>query len=156
MISLGRGDQEQAKTQLHEILRQDTGHRDARLTLAAIARDEGKPDEALEQCLEALEREPRSGEVHLAVGITRIAKGLWEEARKSLEEALSIDPSLGGADFHLARILARLGEQEQAIESLGRSVEKGFATRSMIEGEAAFEDLRGSGSFTKILDEAKA
>ncbi|MCZ6689711.1 MAG: tetratricopeptide repeat protein [Planctomycetota bacterium] len=155
VISLGKGEKKLAKQQLNEILVQDTMNKDARLTLAAIARDEGDHAESLRLCEEALENEPESSETQLAVGISKAALGRWKDAREHIEKAIRIDPGLGGADYHLARAHSQLGEPARAIESLRKSVERGFASRIMIQEEPAFTPLRDVDGFESIIEKAR-
>ena len=156
VISLGKGERKLAKQQLNEILVHDTLNRNARLTLAAIARDEGNHAESLRLCEEALEKEPESSETLLAVGISKAALGRWEEARGNIEKAIRIEPGLGGADYHLARAHAQLGDPARAIESLRKSVQCGFASRVMIEEEPSFNPLHDVDGFEGIIEKARA
>jgi Tfp pilus assembly protein PilF len=150
VVCLGRGDRGQAKVYLEEILRQVPGHRDARLTLAAIARDEGDPEASLHISEEAVRREPGSAEAHLALGISQAALGRWDEARASLEECLALDSRLAGAHYHMARILVRDGKTEDALASLKMAVNCGFPTKGMIDKEPIFDPLRDSDAFRTI------
>jgi Tfp pilus assembly protein PilF len=151
ILCLGRGDRGQAKVYLEEILRQDPDHRDARLTLAAVYRDEGDPQSSLEVSQEAVKREPKSAEAHLALGISQAALGRWDEARSSLEECLDHDGRLAGAHYHMARIHARDGKTDDALASLKLAVNYGFPTKGMIDHEPMFDDLRHREEFGEIV-----
>jgi Flp pilus assembly protein TadD len=66
--------------------------------------------EAARQFAEAAVRvAPRSGGAHEALGIAQDAEGRKDEARKSLERAIELDPSLEAARERLKRMKGMLG-----------------------------------------------
>jgi serine/threonine protein kinase/tetratricopeptide (TPR) repeat protein len=57
--------------------------------------------------------------------------------------------------FHLARILARLGERQQATSLVGRAVEHGFFCYPAIARDPWLDSLRGGAGFVAVLREAE-
>jgi tetratricopeptide (TPR) repeat protein len=80
-----------------------------------------------EEIQKALRLDPQNPQAHLELGISRVNTppqfgGDLEVGVKSIEKAISIDPKLDMAYYHLGRALMKKGEKERAKEVL----KKGF------------------------------
>jgi len=80
-----------------------------------------------EEIQKALRLNPQNGQAHLELGISRVNTppqfgGDLEVGVKAIEKAMSIDPELDMAYYHLGRALVKKGEKEKAKEVL----KKGF------------------------------
>ena len=91
-----------------------------------------------------LEATPNDNFLQHALALEYIKIGNDTEAQKLFENILTNDPSYVGTYYHLAKLLERTGETEQAIQWY----EKGMAAakaagdqHSYNELQAAYEDL---------------
>ncbi len=80
-----------------------------------------------EEIQKALRLNPQNGQAHLELGISRVNTppqfgGDIEVGVKAIEKAISIDPGLDMAYYHLGRAFMKKGEKEKAKEVL----KKGF------------------------------
>jgi len=78
--------------------------------------EDGSYEEAVVELLKALETDPSSATAAYYLGLTYMERLDYPRARKYLEEAVSLDPSLGAAYPPLAESLYALGLYEEAAE----------------------------------------
>ena len=84
--------------------------------------------QAVRELKAAVALDPRSATAHMLLGQAYLAQGAYEmmaEAKAELQQALSLDPKLVWARFHLAKIHFDLGRLEKARDEL----ERGLAER---------------------------
>ena len=60
----------------------------------------------------------------------------------------------GGSDTEAARIYAQFGESSQALAALARALERRESAATLARIDPAFQPLRSSAAFRKLLDEA--
>ena len=77
--------------------------------------------------------------------------GEHERALLVLQVATEIKPDHWRPWFGLATGYAETGRSAKALQALERSIANGFNRRSTLEGESAFDSLRDSEGFQKIL-----
>ncbi len=108
-----RGEFPRAETMLREALRVDLRRQDARQRLAQLLYDQDR----LEESLAVLDEDNlKTPPAHLLRGQTFQRLERMAEAKRSLEEAIRLDPALVQAYYGLAMTCARLGDQAKADE----------------------------------------
>jgi tetratricopeptide (TPR) repeat protein len=119
----------------------------ARLGLAKLAEDQGKPDEAMAMLRAACERHPGRSALHLALGLRLLAQDRRAEAAAELRTALAAAPespeaqralaqAVGGAEAVAAwrRVVARCPDDAEACGALARALaEHGLAAEAVIQ-----------------------
>ena len=95
--------------------------RDA-LAEAVAAHRAGRLDDAERIYRAILETKPEHFDALHMLGVARLQKRRFTEARRLIEAALAIDPRSADAHCHLGNVLGALGENEKAIESYERAL----------------------------------
>jgi tetratricopeptide (TPR) repeat protein len=99
-------DQQQASDLYHEAVELDPGFVDARIHLANLLLQAGKPDEALAQLQSAAAHHPDSIPVQVALGYTQRLRGENDEAERLCKHALTVDPNQPAAMRVLLEVAA--------------------------------------------------
>jgi tetratricopeptide (TPR) repeat protein len=118
----------------------------------------------------ALGISPESASIHSNLGTALFARKKYEAAMVEYQNALALDPNVfehrgsqgtilqersvdERAKFHyqLARLYAKGGQPERAMQYLRKALEEGFNERSKIASEDAFELLRDNPEFQTLL-----
>jgi len=100
------------------------------------------------------EEEPDAPEAHTGLGIARLAQGLLEPARTSLERAVELDPDAVPARSALGVVYDRLGRGDEARAQLERALELAprdpavlnnlgihlLGTRAFVQAEGRFRE----------------
>jgi eukaryotic-like serine/threonine-protein kinase len=80
-----------------------------------------------------------------------------EEARAAVRQLLDstavVDPE---AMFYCGRVLARIGDDSQALEYLARAVDLAYCGQPALARDAWFDSLRGRADFRRLLERADA
>lgn len=84
-----------------------------------------------------------------------LLEGRREESLAAAEAVLAAELKDPETLFHLGRILARLGERQQATSLVGRAVEYGFFCYPAIAQDPWLDSLRGDAGFVALLREAE-
>jgi serine/threonine protein kinase/tetratricopeptide (TPR) repeat protein len=84
-----------------------------------------------------------------------LLEGRREESLTAAEAVLASELKDPETLFHLGRILARLGERQQATSLVGRAVEHGFFCYPAIARDPWLDSLRGDAGFVAVLREAE-
>ncbi|HSF16319.1 MAG TPA: sulfatase-like hydrolase/transferase [Vicinamibacteria bacterium] len=114
------GDLEGAERDFRESVARDAQFQEARLALARLLTETGRPVEAIDLLGEATNARAKTT---LAEAV--LALGRYEEARAHLEEALQLDPDNTRALILLGPIYGRAGELALAARTLERAVSLG-------------------------------
>lgn len=110
---LDQGETERARLELQSLQAKRPGHPDLKIVDAAVALDEGEPQNALD----ALKGAERSADPALFFHLRAVAEfelARFEEARDDAERTLSIRPELAESHHLLSRALDHLGQFELA------------------------------------------
>ena len=118
----------------------------------------GRPDDArradelaLESINKHLELNPDEARAY-CLGATKLARlGETERARKWSEQAMSLAPNDPTILYNAACLLAVLGEEQAALDSLERAIEGGIATGEWITRDPDFERLRDHPRFQALV-----
>jgi hypothetical protein len=84
-----------------------------------------------------------------------LLEGRREECLAAAEKILAAEIKDPETLFYLGRILARLGERQQATSLVGRAVEYGFFCYPAIARDPWLDPLRGEARFLAVLREAE-
>lgn len=112
--------------------------------------DAGEYDEALEVLREGLRRYPDAVDLHVGVGYVRLAREEYAWARRSFEEALSLDSSHEDGWVGLGESLLKFGRLDEALAAfarvdeleLGEDLELGLAIGRALYREALYRESR--------------
>ena len=70
------------------------------------------------KCVEQIERNSPSAKIYLALGHLYIQQQQWQQAKKSYQEAIAIEPENAEAHRYLADVFTNLGNQRKAADHL--------------------------------------
>ena len=96
--------------------------------------------ERIDKIKEMLVANQKDSFLQHALALEYIKKGNDIDARKLFEEILERDPGYVGSYYHLAKLLERIGETDNAI----RVYEKGMQETKKIGDDHAFGELRSA------------
>jgi tetratricopeptide (TPR) repeat protein len=88
--------------------------------------NEGHYDDAIEVLREGLSLYPNAVELHVGMGYARLAREEFAWARKSFEEALTLDPDHEDALAGLGEVLLKVGDRTGAVTCFERILGLGF------------------------------
>ena len=86
------------------------------LELAAILREQNRPDESIKAIASVREREPENAEAMREMGLSYAAMGKLAESEQAFRECLLRDPNQNIARIQLGTLQLRSGRYPQAIE----------------------------------------
>uniref|UniRef100_C6E7I2 protein O-GlcNAc transferase n=1 Tax=Geobacter sp. (strain M21) TaxID=443144 RepID=C6E7I2_GEOSM len=124
-LLLKKGMQEEARTQLQQLVQEDPGCARGWYLLAVLVGEQGHPDQAAKLLRQALRAEPENVKALNALGVALQQMGERDQAAACYGEALRIDPRFQEARVNLALFLKvgmRLAEAE-ALLSRGIALE---------------------------------
>ena len=108
-----------------EALRRNKKYPNAFFGLAVIARQQGKPTEALRFFKEAIYYNPQDLEAHLQAADILLMQGKKEEAVGMLKAACSLDPARGDTFLRLGRLQEEQGAWKDAEEAMLTALKQG-------------------------------
>lgn len=88
--------------------------------------NEARYDEALALLREGLTLYPSAVELHVGAGYARLARDEFMWARRSFEEALTLDPEHEDALAGLGEVLLKFGQVEAGLRAYERTIELGY------------------------------
>ncbi|WP_396204909.1 tetratricopeptide repeat protein [Gemmatimonas sp.] len=88
--------------------------------------NEGRYDEALELLREGLTLYPSAVELHVGAGYARLAREEYVWARRSFEEALTLDPEHEDALAGLGEVLLKFGQVDAGMRAFDRTIALGY------------------------------
>lgn len=118
------GDLESASAALRDFVQRNPRDRKARLELSRIARESGRPEEALEQTALLASADEASPEIKYEYGVSLRAAGRIDEAIAALKSSVELDPSSAVAHHALGVTELQSGKTKEALGSLEQAVAK--------------------------------
>lgn len=122
------------------------------------------------KALKQAPNESRSASIYMNLGTALFARKQYDKATESYQTAMQIDPDVferhgnvgvileersveekAKYHFYLAKLYAKGGRSELAIQYLRKSLEEGFKEKKRIEEEADFATLRELPEFKELL-----
>ena len=116
------GDLESASGALRDFIQRNPSDRDSRLELSRIARETGRPEEALEQTALLANAEEASPEFKYEYGVSLRAAGKLDEAIAALKSSIDLDPSSAVAHHALGVTELQSGKAKDAVGPLEQAV----------------------------------
>ena len=89
-------------------------------TLLRLERHEA--DQVIAEQKKVLSQSPKSSEAYQLLGIAYFSKGMWQEARKNLEEAEALNPKSPGIDWDLGRLYTQTSDYGLARAAFDRAL----------------------------------
>ena len=96
--------------------------------------------ERIKKLKESLQANPTDSFLQHALALEYIKKGNDEDARRLFEEILNREPGYVGSYYHLAKLLERMEQTDEAIAMY----EKGMQESKKAGDNHAFGELRGA------------
>jgi tetratricopeptide (TPR) repeat protein len=118
------GDLESVSAALKEFIERNPKERNARLELSRIARELGRPEEALEQAAFLATSNQASPEFKYEYGVSLKAAGKLDEAIEALKSSVELDPSSAVAQHALGVTELQSGKAREAVGPLEQAVAK--------------------------------
>jgi len=113
---------------------------------------------------------PESASIHSNLGTAHFARKKYEDAMTEYQRAIALDPNVfehrgsqgtvlqersveerAKFHFHLAKLYARSGQPDRAIQYLRKALEEGLKDRDKLASDDAFELLRDNPEFQTLL-----
>ncbi len=91
-------------------------------TLIRIERNEA--DAVIAEEKKIIREAPKNSEAHQFLGIAYFSKGMWQEARKNLEQAMALNPQSPGIDWDLGRLYTETKNFSLAHSAFERALAK--------------------------------
>lgn len=118
---------------------------------ALAALSESRFDEAIGHYQRLVTADPADGESRYRFGIALMSVDRLDQAATQFEAASELGYQSMGADYRLARIRAREGSQEAALDKLESIAAAGFPSVKLIADEADFRSIRASDRYAAAL-----
>jgi len=116
------GDLESGSAALREFIQRNPNEREARLELSRIARELGRPEEALEQAAFLASANDANPEFKYEYGVSLKAAGKLDEAIAALKSSVELDPSSAVAQHALGMTELQSGKVKEAVGPLEQAV----------------------------------
>ena len=84
----------------------------------------GKPEKAIERCLEAITLQPEYPNAHNMLGSAYLATFDYAKAAESFQQAITLNPDFIDARFNLGKALLEQNEHDRALEHFNAVLEK--------------------------------
>ena len=95
--------------------------------------------------------EPQGFDDYYYQGVFLANRGEYQEAIGQFRKALALDSDSDKVHYSLAASYARLGEREQALASLRRSIELDGSIRVQARQDSDFQELREDPAFDDLV-----
>ncbi len=116
------GDLDNASAALRDYIQRNPDQRGPRIELSRIARDAGRPEEALEQSAFLANADAANPEFKYEYGVSLRAAGKLDEAIEALKSSVELDPSSAVAQHALGMTELQSGKAKEAIAPLEQAV----------------------------------
>lgn len=104
-IQAGQGDYQGAEQSLSQAVDLEPTASSPLVSLAAVQRALNKPDEALNTCKQAIQRNPKDLSAYLMAGTIDDGQQRWQDAEQDYQKALQVDPNYAPAANNLAYVM---------------------------------------------------
>jgi len=133
----------EAAAELQAILAQDPREARASYLLGAVQLQQGRLEEATQAFEAALRWQGNFPEAYVGRGAARFLRGDLAGAEADLRRALALAPEMPEAHYWLGRLLAQLGQVEEAQQHLRAFLERPAPSPFREEAEALLQMLQG-------------
>ena len=165
-------DHAEAREYYERAIKANPGFAEAINNLATVYYAQRKYRRATALYKRALKLQPRSATIHINLGMAWLARHNDAEWQRQLQQALDLDPGVlerrGGYgvmieerntterakfDFCLARLYARSGKTELALQYIRKALECGFKERQKLLEDEDFAALRELPEFAELMSQ---
>ena len=98
--------------------------------------------------------DPSNGQAWLRLGRSRHNLKMYAEAAAAYRRAEKLDFTPPTTRYNLARVHARMGDEDKAFNWLDRALEAGFGSPGLIESDADLASLKKDSRFEQVLAQA--
>ncbi|HJS73518.1 MAG TPA: tetratricopeptide repeat protein, partial [Vicinamibacteria bacterium] len=116
------GDLESASSALRDFIQRNPDQRGPRIELSRIARESGRPEEALEQAALLANDDKSNPEFQYEYGVSLRAAGKLDEAIAALKSSVELDPNSAAAQHALGMTELQSGKANDALAPLEKAV----------------------------------
>jgi tetratricopeptide (TPR) repeat protein len=116
------GNLEAASAALRDYIQRNPNERGPRIELSRIARDMGRPEEALEQAALLANDDKANPEFQYEYGVSLRAAGKLDEAIEALKSSVELDPTSAAAQHALGLTELQSGKAGDAVAPLEKAV----------------------------------
>lgn len=92
--------------------------------------EQGRLDEALEKCRQVLSADPRSAYAYFLAGVIEFERGADEDAKKDLEQSVTLEPSRVASRIALGKVYINLKQWPQARSTFQEAINLGDTSGS--------------------------
>jgi predicted Zn-dependent protease len=89
-------------------------------TLLRLGRHEA--DDVITEQKKMVSQSPKNSEPYQLLGIAYFSEGMWQEARKNLEQALALNPKSPGIDRDMGRLYTQISDYDSARAAFDRAI----------------------------------
>jgi tetratricopeptide (TPR) repeat protein len=119
--------------------------------LGKLFLDTGDPDRAIEQYLNALDKDHNSINILQNLAIIYSTKGKNDVALQYLRKIITIDPNNSNAYYNMSCIYAEQHKTEESIKWLKVAIEKGFDDWLLLKLDKDLESIRSSDYYKSLF-----
>ncbi|MFZ2898728.1 MAG: tetratricopeptide repeat protein [Saprospiraceae bacterium] len=131
---------------------EDANAPEAHYFLGNIYLKSGRPEEAKEAFEKTIRLDPVHPYAHFGLGIALKELKEDQQAIEAFLKNLEITPEYLSPYYSISILYAARNNQEQALTYLEKALEKGYRNQEKIAEEPAFEGLRQSETFRKLME----
>jgi tetratricopeptide (TPR) repeat protein len=117
---LAKGENVKSRNVIEQVLEVDQKNKEALFIRASISLVSSDPDKGIADLRTLLREDPSYVKGHRLLARAHLKKGEIELARKSLEDAIKIEPQESAINFELVQLLIKTGELKDAVEVLNK------------------------------------
>ncbi len=88
------------------------------INACALSNRLNKPEQALEYCQKAIERNPQSDQGFFETGRAQMAQEKWDDAAKALERAIEINPRFAKFHYVLGTVYRKMGKRTESAREM--------------------------------------
>ena len=162
---------EEARKNYEAALKIDPHYAEALNNLGAVYHGEHEYKQAERSYKRALKYAPRTAVAYCNLGTAYFAEHQYKQGIKAYQKAYAVDPKVfdpGQAalvesgssaeqrvavNYSMAKLYARAGKQQEALEALRKALDCGFKDRKRLFEDAEFASLRQTAEFQQLLVE---
>lgn len=160
----------ESERDFQKALKADASFADSWNNLGVVYYEQRKYGKAIKQYDKAIKISPNVASFHSNMGAAYFGKKDWEKATSCYAQALELDPQLferssrvgvtaqlpspqdrSRFNYLVARLYAKTGDREHALEYLRRAMEEGYKGINDVYKDPEFAALRGDNRFTQLM-----
>lgn len=156
---VSQGKSEEAAKHLYKAIAASPQDEQSPGLLIQILADLGRSDEmkqmaqkTIDNSLRKLEREPDNARACLSSAFGYYRLGDLASVKRQIHLAQSLDPEDNTINYNMACLFALIGEQDNALDCLEKSLRTGITQKSWIENDSDLRSLHGHPRFIALIE----